>query len=106
MAGVSLSYEQQSAELPACKQVRPELHDVPSQVLQDVVKRVDRAFDNFFRRGEGGPTPRHPPFKTTLSCVPPHFEKIRKKLYLLPGEKEKPGDALPRQIWTWQDDNH
>src|SRR5512142_1202724 len=47
MADVSLSYEQQCAELPGCKQVRPDLHDVPSQVLQDVVKRVDMAFDHF-----------------------------------------------------------
>src|SRR5260370_1140755 len=66
MAGVSLSYEQQSAELPACKQARPELHDVPSQALQDVVKRVDRAFDNFFRRVEAGQTPGYPRFKSRL----------------------------------------
>ncbi len=42
MAGVSLSYEHQCAELPGCKQVRPELHDVPSQALQDAVKRRTR----------------------------------------------------------------
>jgi putative transposase len=34
MAGVSLSYEDQCAELPECKEVRPELVIVPSQVLQ------------------------------------------------------------------------
>jgi IS605 OrfB family transposase len=50
MAGVSLSFEDQCAELPGCKEVRPELVSVPSQVLQDVVKRVDFAFDAFFRR--------------------------------------------------------
>lgn len=50
MAGVSLSYEQQCAELPDCKEVRPELGEVPSQVLQDVVKRVELAFEHFFRR--------------------------------------------------------
>jgi len=44
MAGVSLSYEDQCAELPGCKEARPDLAEVPSQVLQDVVKRVDRAF--------------------------------------------------------------
>ena len=52
MAGVSLSYEHQCAELPACKEVRPELGGVSSQVLQDAVKRVDRAFEDFFRRVE------------------------------------------------------
>src|SRR5215468_4173243 len=35
MAGVSLYYEPHCAELPGCKQVRPDLQDVPSQVLQD-----------------------------------------------------------------------
>ncbi len=56
LAGVSLSYEDQCRELPGCKEVRPELAEVPSQVLQDVVKRVDLAFDAFFRRLEDGET--------------------------------------------------
>ena len=60
MAGVSLSYEHQCAELPACKHVCPALNEVPSQVLQDVVKRVDRAFDDFFRRVEQGHKPGYP----------------------------------------------
>ena len=47
LAGVSLSYEDQCAELPACKEVRPDVASVPSQVLQDVVKRVDMAFQAF-----------------------------------------------------------
>lgn len=33
MAGVSLSYAHQCAELPECKEVRPELGEVPAQVL-------------------------------------------------------------------------
>ncbi len=33
MAGVSLSYAHQCAELPECKEVRPELGQVPAQVL-------------------------------------------------------------------------
>lgn len=64
MAGVSLSYAHQCAELPECKQVRPELHEVPAQVLQDVVKRVDRAYDDFFRRVENGEVPGYPRFKS------------------------------------------
>jgi putative transposase len=40
LVGVSLGFAQQCAELPACKQVRPELAQMNSQVLQDVVKRV------------------------------------------------------------------
>src|SRR5258707_9380225 len=50
MAGVSLAYEHQCAELPGCKQVRPDLLYVPSQGLQDAVKRVDLAFVHFFPR--------------------------------------------------------
>src|SRR5215468_9047307 len=60
MAGVSLSYEDQCAELPGCKQVRPELAEVPSQVLQDVVKLVDLAFQAFFGRVEEGMKPGFP----------------------------------------------
>ena len=66
MGGVSLSYEDQCAELPGCKEVRPDLAEVPSQVLQDVVKRVDLAFDGFFRRVEEGEKPGYPRFKSRL----------------------------------------
>jgi putative transposase len=64
MAGVSLSYAHQCAELPECKQVRPELDEVPAQVLQDAVKRVDRAYDDFFRRVKLGQQPGYPRFKS------------------------------------------
>lgn len=64
MAGVALSYEDQCAELPGCKEVRPELAEVPSQVLQDVVKRVDLAFAAFFQRVEEGNIRGFPRFKS------------------------------------------
>src|SRR6516165_12763839 len=64
VAGVSLSYEDQCAELPGCKEVRPDLAEVPSQVLQDVVKRVDLAFESFFQRVEEGQKPGYPRFKS------------------------------------------
>src|SRR6516165_602842 len=38
MVGKSIGFSQQCAELPACREVRPDLAEVPSQVLQDVVK--------------------------------------------------------------------
>ena len=41
---VSINAAHQSAELPAIKEVRPEYHDVHSQVLQDALTRLDRAF--------------------------------------------------------------
>ena len=43
LAGVSLSYAHQCAELPECKEVRPELDEVPAQVLQDERLRAEYA---------------------------------------------------------------
>jgi len=64
MAGLSIGYAHQCAELPACKDVRPELAQVNSQVLQDVVKRVDRAFESFFRRVAAGQQAGYPRFRS------------------------------------------
>jgi putative transposase len=64
VAGKSISYSQQCIELSACKEVRPELVEVHSQVLQDAVKRVDLAFDAFFRRCKTGEHPGYPRFKS------------------------------------------
>jgi putative transposase len=47
---VSITLASQSAHLPAIKQARPEYQDIHSQVLQDVLSRLDRAFQAFFRR--------------------------------------------------------
>ena len=50
MCGVSVTYYQQKAELPGIKAAMPEYAEVNAQVLQDVVLRVDRAFQTFFQR--------------------------------------------------------
>src|SRR5215471_6027753 len=62
MRGVSVQYYQQKAELPGIKEVMPEYAKVNAQVLQDVVLRVDRAFQAFFRRIRDGQTPGYPRF--------------------------------------------
>ncbi len=62
MAGQSLTFAHQSAELPAVKAVRPEYQDIFSQVLQDTLHRLDRAFGAFFRRVKAGETPGYPRF--------------------------------------------
>jgi putative transposase len=59
---VSVTYYQQKAELPGIKEAMPEYAEVHSQVLQDVVLRVDRAFEAFFRRLREGQTPGYPRF--------------------------------------------
>lgn len=57
----SLSKYQQLMFLPELKEERPSLASVHSQVLQNVVDRLDKAFQGFFRRckqGEKGGFPR------------------------------------------------
>ena len=61
--GVSVNYYQQKAELPGIKEAMPEYAGVHSQVLQDVVLRVDRAFQAFFRRVQVGETAGYPRFQ-------------------------------------------
>ncbi|HEX9134502.1 MAG TPA: transposase [Ktedonobacteraceae bacterium] len=94
MAGVSLSYEDQCAELPACKQVRPDLAEVPSQVLQDVVKRVDLAFDAFFRRLEEGEKPGYPRFKSRFRYHSLTFKQYGNSFNVLDGGKQKWGTLV------------
>jgi putative transposase len=63
MHGISVTYYQQKAELPGIKEAMPDYGEVHSQVLQDVVLRVDRAFQAFFRRVQVGETPGYPRFR-------------------------------------------
>src|SRR5215469_2799399 len=61
--GKSATYYQQKAELPDLKAACPEYAEINAQVLQDVILRVERAFQAFFRRcaaGEGRGNPRFP----------------------------------------------
>ena len=46
----SIRYIEQANQLPEIKEIRPELKEIHSQVLQDVLRRLDKAFQNFFRR--------------------------------------------------------
>jgi putative transposase len=61
--GVSVTEAQHSAQPPAIKEVRPEYRDIHSQVSQDVLTRLDRAFHAFFRRIREGQTPGYPRFQ-------------------------------------------
>ncbi len=62
-AQVSVGRYDQQAYLPAWKKKNPELGKVYSQVLQDVVHRVDLAFSAFFDRVQKGETPGFPRIK-------------------------------------------
>lgn len=64
MAGKSISYYEQKRDLPEIKtEIRPEYQDIHSQVLQDVLLRLNRAFEHFFRRIKNGQEPGYPRFQ-------------------------------------------
>ena len=60
--GISRSYEDQAVLLVAEKR-EGNFKDVFSQVLQDVLRRLDKAFKAFFRRVKAGEKPGYPRFK-------------------------------------------
>lgn len=63
MCHLSLNYYDQAAQLSEIKQVREEYTDIHSQVLQDVLRRVDKGMQAFFRRIKAGQTPGYPRFQ-------------------------------------------
>ena len=65
MRRASLTCYTQINELPDLKQAFPAYQDVPSHVLQDVLRRLDKAFAAFFRRVRNGESPGYPRFKST-----------------------------------------
>jgi putative transposase len=60
---MSLTKYQQLMFLPALKLERPGLEQVHSQVLQNVVDRLDKAFEGFFRRCKTGERAGFPRFR-------------------------------------------
>jgi putative transposase len=60
----SIGYYEQKRDLPEIKaEIREEYQDIHSQVLQDVLLRLDRAFKAFFRRVANGEEPGYPRFQ-------------------------------------------
>ena len=59
----STTYFQQCNSLPELKKERPSLNIVYSQVLQNVADRIDKTFQNFFRRVKNGEKSGYPRFK-------------------------------------------
>jgi putative transposase len=60
--GVSLNYYHQANELPDLKAACPEYGEVHSQVLQDVLRRLEKTFQAFFRRIQRGEKAGFPRF--------------------------------------------
>lgn len=87
MNGVSVSYGMQADQLPVIKQLREEYQDIHSQVQQDVLKRLDKAMQAFFRRVKNGEKPGHPRFKSgdrydSFTYPQGGYEIINKRLHL------------------------
>jgi putative transposase len=57
LAGKPITYPMQQNQLPQIKKTRIDLKQVHRQVLQDALKRLDKAFEAFFRRIEKGEKP-------------------------------------------------
>ncbi len=63
-AGKSISYYDQQNDLPEIKAaIREEYQDIAAHVLQDVLRRLDKAFQNFFRRCKHRENPGFPRFQ-------------------------------------------
>ncbi|WP_038167560.1 transposase [Thiomonas sp. FB-Cd] len=56
----SISYYEQQNALPAIKADRPEFMELGSHALQQTLRRLDLAFQSFFRRVNAGQTPGFP----------------------------------------------
>jgi putative transposase len=60
----TIQYQDQQNQLPELKELRPELVPLGSHALQETCRRVQRAYDAFFRRLNDGETPGFPRFKS------------------------------------------
>ena len=60
---LQMNYYSQANQLPEIKDIREEYNEIHSQVLQDVLRRVQKAFDAFFRRVKNGEEPGYPRFQ-------------------------------------------
>ncbi len=58
-----LTYERQASELPEIKEIEPAYAQIYAQILQDVLRRLDKAFKRFFKRVRAEQTPGYPRYK-------------------------------------------
>jgi len=84
---LSISRFDQDRQLPDIKKDRPDLARIHSQVVQNVLKRVAFAFDNFFRRVKEGQKPGFPRFRSrsrydSFTYLQSGFSLKGKKLHL------------------------
>ena len=63
MCHISLNYYDQAAQLSEVKECREEYKDIHSQVLQDVLRRVEKGMNAFYRRIKAGEKPGYPRYQ-------------------------------------------
>jgi putative transposase len=86
--GITRLFVHQAAALTEIKVLRPEYAAIYSQVLQDVLKRLHRAYDGFFRRMKEalpGQKPGYPRFKSSDRYHSFTFPQITRKTDLTSG---------------------
>jgi putative transposase len=61
--GTSVTFGRQSVQLPGRKEVRSEYQDSNARVLQDIVHRLDKAYQAHFQSVSAGDAPGYPRFQ-------------------------------------------
>jgi putative transposase len=85
----TVEYSVQQNALPRLKaSVRPTLQEVHSQVVQDVARRLQKAFDAFFRRLKAGETPGYPRFRGAGRYASLTFPQVPVGCALVVAEKQ------------------
>ena len=84
---ISINYFDQANQLADTKKIRDDLTEIHSQVLQDILKRVDKTFKSFFARVKRGDKAGFPRFKSAKRfdsfCFPQSgFKLVGDKLTL------------------------
>ena len=80
-----ITMKSQSKALPVQKKTNEYLPLVHSQVLQDVLRRVNKSFDNFFRRLKNHESPGYPRFKSYTRYNSFHWSSVKPSICPLSG---------------------
>jgi putative transposase len=83
--GLNINCASQQAELTEVKTARPDVGAIYGQVLQDVLKRLHRAFDAFFRRVKARQKPGYPRFRASRRYDSFTFPQVSRKKSLSSG---------------------
>ncbi len=78
-ASKTISYYEQKRDLPAIKELREEYKEIASPVLQDVILRVERAYQAFFRRVKAGEKAGYPRFMAWAAIARTRFAILIKQ---------------------------